>query len=109
VGPFAKKLGFGKVYGSIYGTDMAERFTGKVEYEDMIQDKAAIFAHVLKKFNGDQKHSIAVGDTESDIPMMRLAAEAVAFNPNQRLYRYAKKRGWKIIVERKDVIYTVNR
>jgi phosphoserine phosphatase len=71
----------------------------------MIQDKAAIFAHVMKKFDGSQKNSIAVGDTESDIPMMRLAADAIAFNPNQKLYRYAKKKGWKIIVERKDVIY----
>lgn len=105
VGPFARKLGFGKVYGSIYGTDMRECFTGKVEYAEMIQDKAAIFEHVLQKFNGERRGSIAVGDTESDIPMLTLADKPIAFNPNQKLYAYAKKHGWKIVVERKDVIY----
>jgi HAD superfamily hydrolase (TIGR01490 family) len=105
VGPFAKKLGFGKVYGSIYAANDAGRFTGKVEFEDMIQNKAAIFRHVLEKFGGDPETSIAVGDTESDIPMLKLAGEAIAFNPNQKLYRYAKGKGWKIVVERKDVIY----
>jgi len=29
----------------------------------------------------------------------------IAFNPNSKLYRYAKRAGWKIVVERKDVIY----
>ncbi len=104
-GPFGTKLGFHKVYGSLYAVDGRKRFTGTVEYEDMIMDKAAVFAHALKKFNGSGKDSIAVGDTESDIPMLSLAARPIAFNPNARLYRHAKKNGWKIVVERKDVIY----
>ena len=27
------------------------------------------------------------------------------FNPNQKLYRYAKRMDWKVVVERKDVVY----
>ncbi len=73
----------------------------------MIQDKAAIMRHAMKKFNGEYRGSVVVGDTESDIPMLKLAGKPIAFNPNQRLYRYAKKHGWKIVVERKDVIYEI--
>jgi phosphoserine phosphatase len=29
----------------------------------------------------------------------------ICFNPNKKLYEYAKRSGWKIVVERKDVIY----
>jgi HAD superfamily phosphoserine phosphatase-like hydrolase len=133
VGPYGKKLGFNKVYGSIYEADASGRFTGNVErgrnkgstfvspsrgsqesfftgkvaYEDMIQDKAAILAHVMKKFGVAKRGSVAVGDTESDIPMLQLVEKPLAFNPNQKLYRYAKKKGWKIVVERKDVIYEI--
>ena len=49
--------------------------------------------------------SIGVGDTESDIPFLEMVAKPVCFNPNQKLYRYAKRMGWKTVVERKDVIY----
>lgn len=104
-GPFGKKLGFDKVYGSVYAVDAKGYFTGKVEYEEMIMDKAAVFAHALKKFGGDKERSIAVGDTESDIPMLSIAGQPIAFNPNLKLYRYAKKKGWKVVVERKDVVY----
>ncbi|MDO8523626.1 MAG: HAD-IB family hydrolase [bacterium] len=105
VGPFGRKLGFDKVYGSIYAVNARGRFTGKVDYEDMISDKAAILKFAMKKFSAPFKGSIGVGDTESDIPMLSLVEKPIAFNPNRKLYRYAKKRGWKIVVERKDVIY----
>lgn len=105
VGPFGKKLGFGKVYGSIYATDARGRFTGKVDYEEMISDKAAILKFAMKKFNAPFRGSIGVGDTESDIPMLSLVEKPIAFNPNRKLYRYAKKHRWKVIVERKDVVY----
>jgi HAD superfamily hydrolase (TIGR01490 family) len=104
-GPFGKELGFDKVYASIYAADEEGRFTGKVEYEDMIFDKAAVLAHAFAKFGAKRAGSVAVGDTESDIPMLSLVERPIAFNPNKKLYRYAKKKGWKVVVERKDVIY----
>lgn len=104
-GPFGKRLGFDKVYASIYATDAAGKFTGTIEYEDMIFDKAAVLAHAMLKFDTKHAGSIAVGDTESDIPMLSLVEEPIVFNPNKKLYRYAKKKGWKVVVERKDVVY----
>jgi phosphoserine phosphatase len=48
-----------------------------------------------------------VGDTEGDVAFLELVTEPIAFNPNKELYRHAKRMGWKVVVERKDVIYEI--
>lgn len=68
-------------------------------------NKALILQRAVKKEGLTLKGSIGVGDTESDIPFLELVEEAICFNPNEKLYRAARRNGWKIIVERKDVIY----
>ena len=49
--------------------------------------------------------SIAIGNGASDISMLELVETPIAFNPEKKLFDYAKDRGWKIVVERKNVIY----
>jgi phosphoserine phosphatase len=39
--------------------------------------------------------------------MLEIVETPIAFNPNRLLYRHAKKHEWKVVVERKDVIYEV--
>jgi phosphoserine phosphatase len=34
-----------------------------------------------------------------------MVSEPICFNPNAALYAQAKRMGWKVVVERKDVIY----
>jgi len=34
-----------------------------------------------------------------------MVEKPICFNPNQKLHQYAKRAGWEIVVERKDVIY----
>jgi len=102
---FCKKLGFNKVYGLIYETDSQKRFTGRVLYLELISDKAKILKHAIEKENLTLKGSVGVGDTESDIGFLKMVEKPICFNPNQRLYQYAKRAGWKIVVERKDIIY----
>lgn len=102
---FAKKLGFEKVYGRILETDKNGKLTGKTLYEDLIHNKAKILDRVLERHNVTLKKSVGVGDTESDIPFLKKVERAIAFNPNSKLYRQAKRLGWQIAVERKDVIY----
>jgi phosphoserine phosphatase len=46
-----------------------------------------------------------VGDTDGDIPLLESVARPICFNPNQRLFTHAKRVGWDVVVERKDVIY----
>ncbi len=102
---FCKKLEFDKVYGRIYEIDRQKRFTGKVLYEELIRDKAEVLKRAIEKEKLTLKGSVGVGDTESDIAFLKMVESPICFNPNQKLYQYAKRAGWKIVVERKDVIY----
>lgn len=108
VAEFCKKFGFNKVYGRVYEVNTAGKFTGKVLYLDIISDKSKILKRAVEKENLTLKDSVGVGDTESDIKFLKMVKKPICFNPNQKLYKYAKTKGWKIVVERKDVIYDIN-
>jgi len=105
--PFCKELGFDKVYGRLYELGPTDCFTGRITDEHLISNKANIVHRAVEKENLTLKGSIAVGDTDGDISMLELASLPICFNPNQKLYRYAKLQGWKVIVERKDTIYNI--
>jgi len=103
--PFCKYLGFTKVYGTMFELDKKGIFTGNVLHEDLIHDKARVLEHAVGKEKLTLKGSVGVGDTESDIPFLNMVDKPICFNPNQKLYRYAKRKRWSIVVERKDMIY----
>lgn len=105
---FCMKLGFDKVYGRIYEVDETGHFTGRVVDEEVIRDKANIVRHAVEKRGLTLENSIGVGDTEGDISMLELLENPICFNPNMKLYEHAKAQGWKIVVERKDVVYELN-
>jgi len=71
----------------------------------LINDKAKILKRAVEKENLTLKGSVGVGDTESDIAFLKMVEKPICFNPNKKLYIRAKRSGWQIIVERKDVIY----
>ncbi|MBY0538324.1 HAD family phosphatase [Patescibacteria group bacterium] len=103
---FCKEYGFDKVYGRIYEIGPQDQFTGNVTDEHLIENKANIVKRVFEHHPElTRTGSIAVGDTDGDIPLLESVETAICFNPNETLYKYAKRMGWKIVVERKDVIY----
>ncbi len=102
---FCPRLGFDKVYGSVYEIGPQDCFTGEVLDQHLILNKANIVKRAVEKENLTLQHSVGVGDTESDIPFLEMVAKPICFNPNQKLYRYAKRMKWKVVVERKDVVY----
>ncbi|MBU0750183.1 HAD-IB family hydrolase [Patescibacteria group bacterium] len=104
---FAYEMGFDKSYGIFYATGPTDRFTGEIEDEFLIMNKSAVLARAIDKDNLSLIGSVGVGDTESDISMLDMVETPIAFNPNRLLYRHAKQRNWKVVVERKDVIYDV--
>ena len=107
VAPFARSLGFDKVYAQVYEVDAKVRFTGRVLYEDVIFHKGKVLRRALARGGLTLKGSVGVGDTESDILFLKLVERPIAFNPSKKLYDYAKKKGWEVVVERKDVIYRI--
>ena len=102
---FAKELGFDEVYGRMFEIDKNNRLTGQMMYRDFIDNKGEVIKHVIKKHKLTLINSFGVGDTEQDIPVFKLVDHPICFNPNSKLYNYAKKKKWKVVVERKDVIY----
>jgi HAD superfamily hydrolase (TIGR01490 family) len=105
---FCKEYGFDKVYGRMYEIGPQDRFTGKVTDVHLIENKANIVKRVFEH-NPDLTRvgSIAVGDTDGDIPLLESVETPICFNPNKTLYNHAKRMNWKVIVERKDVIYNL--
>lgn len=102
---FCKRLGFNKVYGHIYQVGPEDRFTGEVEDLHLISNKANIVKRAAEKEGLTFEHSIGVGDTEGDIPFLELVEKPICFNPSMELYRWAKRTGAEVVVERKDVVY----
>lgn len=106
---FGKEIGFDKTYSRIFEVNEKGVFTGKILFEELVSDKGKILKRVIKKENLTLRGSIGVGDTEMDISFLKLVEYPVAFNPNLKLYQYAKKRNWQIIAERKDVVYKLGK
>jgi HAD superfamily hydrolase (TIGR01490 family) len=102
---FGFELGFDKIYGTFYESGASGKFTGTIADEDFIFNKAAVLRRAVRKENLTLEDSVAVGDTESDIGMLELVESPICFNPNAALYKHAKRRKWKVVVERKDVVY----
>lgn len=103
---FCKTLGFSKVYG-LMNEVKDGRFTKEILYREIVFDKAKILKRTLDKGGLTLKGSVGAGDTESDIPFLKMVDRPICFNPNEKLYKYAKRAGWEIVVERKDVIYKI--
>lgn len=104
---FCPRLGFDKAYGIVYEIGPTDKFTGAVIDEHWILNKGNILKRAMEKENLKLAYSIGVGDTESDIPILEMVARPICFNPNQNLYKHAKREGWEIVVERKDMIYEI--
>ena len=103
---YNKYLKFDAVFGSVYKIDINGIYTGEEEFAP-----TAHKGHVVKQYaaenNLTMKDSYGVGDTESDVKFLEIVDHPIAFNPNFNLKEIAEKNGWRIVVEKKDVIYEV--
>ncbi|MEN9327648.1 MAG: hypothetical protein RI947_456 [Candidatus Parcubacteria bacterium] len=103
--PFSESLGITMCCGSGY-----EVRNGIIEVAGDTLNKKEELLLFLKSHNNvyNLKDSVAVGDTEGDIPIMTMVGYPIAFNPNNTLISKANRKNWPVIVERKDVIYNIN-
>jgi len=102
---FCREYGFDKVYGRIYEIGPQDRFTGKMVDVHLVENKANIVKRVLEKEDVTLEDSYGIGDTDGDIELLESIENPICFNPNAALFERAKRSDWKIVVERKDVIY----
>ncbi len=111
VEPFSDYLGFHGSCGREYEV-IKDRYTGKVSNDiEMNLNKDKLVKKYLSDhgLTADFTKSLAIGDTETEIPLLKLVGKPIPFNPNKQLASYAKKQGWPIVVERKDVVYELNK
>jgi len=103
---FAKKYGF-----NAYSATQFEEKEGV--YTKVIQkgyaDKDKLLADILAARGLGLKGSIGVGDTADDIVLLEDVENPIAFNPNAELFKTARRKGWKIVIERKDMIYQLKK
>ncbi|HEY5152388.1 MAG TPA: HAD family phosphatase [Candidatus Saccharimonadales bacterium] len=103
VGMLADYYGFDDYGGSTYETRNGY-FTGKNEV--LLSERKPIYLkELIKKHGAVQAGSIAVGDSQSDIPMLSAVEQPTAFNPTRELFEHARQAGWPIVIERKNMVY----
>lgn len=103
VKPFAEKYGFDIWVGQHYERGENGYFTGKIIKTH--DGKGSILRRIVKEHKLDFAASIAVGDSRGDISMLSIVEQPIAFNPDSELFEAAKHNSWKIVVERKNMIY----
>jgi HAD superfamily hydrolase (TIGR01490 family) len=111
---FAKAMGFDLAIGHTLQITKG-RYTGQSIVSGKLMpgyafmDKVTILKEFIREYDlrVNLKKSVMIGDSEGDLPLLASVGKPIAFNPSAPLARIAKKRGWKIIVERKDVVYHV--
>lgn len=106
VEPIAAYYGFDDFAATRYERN-ASGFSGKVFVAS--NDKQSILQQMVAKHGLSFADSYAIGDSMSDAPMLALVEHPIAFNPDKNLYKHAHKNGWKIVVERKNVIYQLTK
>ena len=79
------------------------RFSGKRTHYLGRKDEAV--AELMQAHGVTKKGSVGVGDSLSDAKMLECVQTPIAFNPERELFDYAKAKAWKIVIERKNMIY----
>ncbi len=105
---FLKPLLFDRSWGTVLAQDSQERYTGKV-LQDPFKNKRRVLEEFLEDAGVGLEGSVGMGDTLSDVGFLELVHTPIAFNPNRALFEVARQGGWPIVVERKDVIYNLQR
>ncbi|MDQ5972573.1 MAG: hypothetical protein QG553_732 [Patescibacteria group bacterium] len=98
----AEAYGFDDFVGSVYERS-GDKFSGQKTVAS--HDKKEVLERLIEKHQLSFSDSWAVGDSTSDAVMLDMVTNPVAFNPDMALYKEARRQKWKIVVERKNVIY----
>lgn len=104
VDKIADYYGFDIALGSKWPTK-GEAFTG--ERFSPVDDKGAALTTIAHAHGLTFTDSWAVGDSGSDSKMLALVENPVAFNPDRALLTAATKHQWPVVIERKNVIYSL--
>jgi phosphoserine phosphatase len=105
---FLKPLGFDRSWGTVLAQDTQGYYTGEVLHYPF-KNKRRVLEEFVRDAGVGLEGSVGMGDTLSDVGFLEMVRTPIAFNPNRSLLDVARQRDWPIVVERKDVIYNLQR
>ena len=105
---FAEQYGFDNCLGALYERT-GDHFSGGIIRRVPGRKHEIIQEYLHEHPTLTLTKSVAVGDSEGDISMLELVDQPIAFNPSSGLLEIAKERGWDIVIERKNIAYTLRK
>ncbi len=102
VSKLSEYYGFDDFIGSQYERS-GDGFSGNSSVPSF--DKASSLKQLVSENGLSFSGSYAIGDSLSDAAMLELVENPIAFNPDKKLFKQAQSNQWKIVEERKNMIY----
>jgi len=102
IAKLASYYGFDAALGSVY-KQQDGHFNG--EEEVILGRKHEVLQQLVDQHSATFSGSVAVGDSGGDASMLELVEHPIAFNPDQALFAEARKHGWQVVLERKNMVY----
>lgn len=106
VSRISSKFGFDYYSGTIYEIE-GENYSGIKKIGS--HDKKSTLLELVSEHGLTLADSYAIGDSKSDASMLEVVDNPIAFNPDAELYKIAELNNWKIVLERKNVIYELEK
>jgi HAD superfamily hydrolase (TIGR01490 family) len=97
VAEIAKLLGVDEHWGWRFNFDDSGRYVDQFTYSKGESDKAYIIQQVVIVHDLTLEDSIAYGDSNGDISMLKFVQNPTAVNPEPKLLAVAKANSWRII------------
>jgi HAD superfamily hydrolase (TIGR01490 family) len=95
--PLARTLGIDHVVSSVFEMDGDRRFTGRAEMPLCLGAGKVERAERFARREGFRlEDAVFYTDSVSDLPLLERVAEPIAVNPDPRLKRIARQRGWRV-------------
>jgi HAD superfamily hydrolase (TIGR01490 family) len=98
----AEYYGFDDYIGTTYERS-GKFFTGSLIAH--LGKKNEVLKKLVSRHHVSWQNSVGVGDSAGDISMLESVEIPIAFNPEKKLFDHAKQKGWKIVIERKNMVY----
>ncbi|MFH1046939.1 MAG: HAD-IB family phosphatase [Patescibacteria group bacterium] len=102
----AEHWGFDVCFASVCEV-AADLYTGRIIAAPAQNKGEVVRARAAASNESTLDHSIAVGDSVSDILLLEAVERPIAFNPDASLAAMAESRHWPIVLERKNMIYVM--
>lgn len=98
----AKHYGFDAAQGATF-EQIDGKFSGQID--SPVFDKAKVLRRLISDHTLTTAGSVGVGDSSSDIVMLEMVENPIVFNPDKSMFKAAAERRWRVVVERKNMVY----